>query len=33
MLHKVEEKQSFYDELKDEWDVISVVDLVMCLGD
>ena len=29
----LEEKQSFYDELKCEWDMHSAVDLVMCLGD
>ena len=28
-----EEKQSFYDELKGEWNMHSVDDLVMCLGD
>ena len=36
MLHKVEvwqKKQSFYDELKGEWDMHSAVNLVMCLGD
>ena len=27
------EKQSFYDELKGEWDIHCVGDLVMCLGD
>ena len=36
MLHKVEEvwrtRQSFYDELKCEWDVYYADDLVMCLG-
>ena len=32
-LGKVEEKQSFYDELKDEWDMHSADDLVVCLGD
>ena len=35
MLHNVEEirkeKQSFYDELKCEWDMHSACDLVMCL--
>ena len=25
--------QPFYDELNDEWDMRSVGDLVMCLGD
>ena len=29
----LEEKQSFYDELKCEWDMHSADDLVMCLGD
>ena len=29
----LEEKQSFYDKLKCEWDMHSVGDLVMCLGD
>ena len=29
----MEEKQSFYDELKDEWDMHSADDLVVCLGD
>ena len=29
----MEEKQSFYDELKVEWDKHSAGDLVMCLGD
>ena len=29
----VEEKQSFYEELKCEWDMYSADDLVMCLGD
>ena len=37
MLHKVEEvleeKQSFYDEPKCEWDMHSAGDLVMYLGD
>ena len=33
MLHKVEEKQSCYDEVKGEWDMHSAGDLVMCLGD
>ena len=33
MLCKVEEKQSFYDELNSEWNIHSVGDLVMCLGD
>ena len=37
MLHKVEDvwrkKQSFYDELKGEFDMHSADDLVMCLGD
>ena len=28
-----EEKQSFYDEQKCEWDMHSADDLVMCLGD
>ena len=28
-----EEKQSFYDELKGEWDMHSAGHLVMCLGD
>ena len=28
-----EEKQSFNDNLKCEWDMHSVCDLVMCLGD
>ena len=28
-----EEKQSFYYELKCEWDIHSVDDLVMCMGD
>ena len=28
----LEEKQSFYDELKCEWDMHSACDLVMCLG-
>ena len=27
----VEEKQSFYDELKGEWDMHTASDLVMCL--
>ena len=26
-------KKSYYDELKGEWDMHSVSDLVMCLGD
>ena len=29
----LEEKQSFYDELKYDWDMHSAYDLVMCLGD
>ena len=29
----LEEKQSFYDELKCVWGMHSVGDLVMCLGD
>ena len=29
----LEEKQSFYDELKCEWDMHCADDLVMCLGD
>ena len=29
----LEEKQSFYDELKCEWDMNSADDLVMCLSD
>ena len=29
----LEENQSFYDELKGEWVMHSVVGLVMCLGD
>ena len=29
----MEEKQSFYDEMKGEWDMDSASDLVMCLGD
>ena len=29
----LEEKQSFYDELKSEWDMHSADDLVMCLDD
>ena len=29
----MEEKQSFYDELKGEWDMHSVDYLVICLGD
>ena len=29
----LEEKQSFYDELKVEWDMHNADDLVMCLGD
>ena len=29
----LEEKQSFYDELKSEWDMHSAGDLVMCFGD
>ena len=33
MLHKVKEKQSFYCELKCEWDMHSADDLDMCLGD
>ena len=28
-----EEKQSFYDEFKSEWDMYFADDLVMCLGD
>ena len=34
MLHKIEvwKKNSFYDELKCEWDVHYAGDLVMCLG-
>ena len=28
-----EKKQSFYDELKGEWDMHSIGDLVMCMGD
>ena len=28
----MEEKRSFYDELKCEWDMHSAVDLLMCLG-
>ena len=35
MLHKMEEickKTSFYDELKGEWDMHDVDDLVVCLG-
>ena len=33
MLHKVEEEQSFYDELKCKWDMHSADNLIMCLGD
>ena len=29
----LEDKQSFYDELKCEWDMHSTDDLTMCLGD
>ena len=29
----LKEKQSFYNELKCEWDMHSADDLVMCLGD
>ena len=29
----MEEKQSFYDELKGKWDMHSADDLVICLGD
>ena len=29
---RLKEKQSFYDELKGEWDMHSADDLVMCLG-
>ena len=29
----LEEKQSFYDELKGEWDIHSAGDLFMCMGD
>ena len=29
----VEEKQSFYEELKCEWDMQCAEDFVMCLGD
>ena len=29
----LDKKQSFYDELKCEWDIHSASDLVMCLGD
>ena len=29
----LEEKQSFYDKMKCEWDMHSADDLVMCLGD
>ena len=29
----LEQKQSFHDELKGEWDMHSAGDLVMCLGD
>ena len=29
----LEEKQSFYDDVIDEWDMHSAGDLVMCLGD
>ena len=32
MLCKMEEKQSFYDELKYEWDMHSPGDLVICMG-
>ena len=28
-----EEEQSFYDELKGEWDMHSAYNLVVCLGD
>ena len=30
---RLKKKQSFYDELKCEWDMHSAGDLVMCLGD
>ena len=30
---RLEEKQSFYDEVKCEWDMHSAGDFVMCLGD
>ena len=30
---RLDEKQSFYDELKCEWDMHSADNLVMCLGD
>ena len=33
MLHKAEEKQPFYDQLKCELDIHSAGDLVMYLGD
>ena len=29
----LDEKQSFYDKLKCDWDMHSADDLVMCLGD
>ena len=29
----LQEKQTFYDELKGEWDMHSASELVMCLGD
>ena len=29
----LDEEQSFYDELKGEWNMHSADDLVMCLGD
>ena len=31
-VRSLEEKHSFYDELKCEWDMHSADDLVMCLG-
>ena len=30
---RLEEKQCFYDELTDEWNMHSAVNFVMCLGD
>ena len=32
-VRSLEEKQSFYEELKCEWDMHSADDLFMCLGD
>ena len=32
MFHKVEEKQAFYEKLKNEWDTHILDDFIVCFG-